>query len=74
MSSLERDLQEYKDRQQQIESEVDRADRELKLAEAKPETEDILAVRRQDLEYQRGRLHTSLSEIEEIRQAIQRGR
>ena len=74
MSSLERDLREYKDRQQQIEAEVTRSQRELQLAEAKPENEDVIAILKREHEYQLERLRTSISDIEEIRQAMQRGR
>jgi hypothetical protein len=59
MSSLVRDLREYKDRQRQIEAEVTRSDRELKLTEARPENEDVIAVLKKELEYQRERLRTS---------------
>jgi hypothetical protein len=74
MSSLERDLREYKDRQQQIEAEVTRSQRELQLAKARPENEDVIAIFKREHEYQLARLRTSISDIEEIHQAMQRGR
>lgn len=74
MSSLERALREYEDRKRQIEAEVTRSERELKLAEAKSENEDVIAILKKDHEYQLEKLRTSISDIEDIRQATQRGR
>jgi dephospho-CoA kinase len=74
MSSLERDLREYEDRKRQIEAEVTRSERELKLAEATAENEDAIAVLKKEHEYQLERLRTSISDVEDIRQAMQRGR
>jgi hypothetical protein len=74
MSSLERDLREYQDRQRQIEAEVTRSEREFKLAEARGENEEVMAVLKKELDYQLERLRTSISDIEDIRQQMQRGR
>jgi len=74
MSSLEHDLRDFEGRRREIEADVTRADRELKLAEAEGKNESILAVHRQELKSQLERLATSRSDIEDIRQEMQRGR
>lgn len=52
MSSLERDLREHEDRKRQIEAEVTKSERELKLAEARSENEDVIAILKKEHEYQ----------------------
>ncbi|HEX8121255.1 MAG TPA: hypothetical protein VF549_08320 [Solirubrobacteraceae bacterium] len=70
-AELQRDLDRAYAHLARVEAEAGRAQREMEVAEARGETE-VAKVHKKDLDYQLVRQQTALSDISDIREAMQR--